>query len=279
MEVKNKILAVVVLYKERLLQTKTYISLDVAEKKMPKVWSLGLYVYDNSPEEQSIDENIAVKYIHNKNNPGLGLAYNSAADYATKNGFSWLLLLDQDTTLQDDFLEKTIKDIENNDQENLFAPTVKSQNNKLISPFRMMRKIGSRLRHEIYGSINIRKYAVINSGILVSVSTFNEVGGYNEMVKLDFSDTEFLDRFAKKYDTIFITKSTCIQQLSTFLTDTTKLQQRFIAFCQGAKACNKEDVFAELSYFYVVAKRAVSLLIQTKSLSFIKIFWINYVAR
>lgn len=280
MEIENKILAVVVLYNELLPQTKTYISLQASLRTIPPAWSLELYLYDNSASPQSIDSVVGVvQYVHNSNNGGLGVAYNSAAVYAREHGFDWLLLLDQDTTLGVDFLEQTIRAVDQNGGQGLFAPTITSQNGRLISPFRMVGKVGRTLPRTILGELSVRKYAVINSCMLIRVEAFEAVGGYFEAVKLDFSDTVFLERYSKKYHTLFITRAACEQQLSTFQSDCQKLAARFVLFCRGAAACPKSNFGARAAYFFVVSKRMVSLLLQTKSFIFVTIFWTDYVKR
>lgn len=280
MGIENKILAVVVLYNELLPQTKTYVSLQASLRTIPPAWSLELYLYDNSASPQSTDSAVGVvQYVHNPSNGGLGVAYNSAASYARDNGFDWLLLLDQDTTLGVDFLEQTIRAVVQNGQQSLFAPTVTSQNGRLISPFRIVGKVGKTLPHAILGVLEVRKYNVINSCMLIRLEAFLAVGGYYEPVKLDFSDTVFLERYSKKYRTLFISEAVCKQQLSTFQTDRQNLISRFALFCRGAAACPKSNLWARAVYCFVVLKRMLSLSIQAKSFTFVTIFWTNYVRR
>ena len=88
-----KILCVIVLYKCKLENSKSYQSLLQNNEET-------IFVYDNSPISQEVHgENIV--YIHDSQNGGLSVAYNKAAQYARCNRFDWLLLLDQDTTFQD----------------------------------------------------------------------------------------------------------------------------------------------------------------------------------
>ena len=98
-----KILCVIVLYKCKLENSKSYQSLLQNNEET-------IFVYDNSPISQEVHgENIV--YIHDSQNGGLSVAYNKAAQYARCNRFDWLLLLDQDTTFQKGAIEYYIKAI------------------------------------------------------------------------------------------------------------------------------------------------------------------------
>ena len=84
-----KILCVIVLYKCKLEDSKSYQSL-LRDK------DITIFAYDNSPTPQEVNVKNVI-YVHDSQNSGLGVAYNKAAQYAKCEHFEWLLLLDQET--------------------------------------------------------------------------------------------------------------------------------------------------------------------------------------
>lgn len=121
-----KILCVIVLYKCKLENSKSYQSLLQNNEET-------IFVYDNSPISQEVHgENIV--YIHDSQNGGLSVAYNKAAQYARCNRFDWLLLLDQDTTFQKGAIEYYIKAINEFPDIKMFAPVHQISDGRYISP-------------------------------------------------------------------------------------------------------------------------------------------------
>jgi len=105
----NEIFFVLVLYKHSIEDSKTIITLN---SQVPK--DTFLFVYDNSPKIQYeknsfLYGNFRVSYFHDVDNRGLSYAYNYALKKANKLGFSWLLLLDQDTTFTDQYISSLKK--------------------------------------------------------------------------------------------------------------------------------------------------------------------------
>ena len=70
----------------------------------------------NSPRAQHINtyDGLIINYLHDPENSGVSRAYNVGALHAKKNQRQWILLLDQDTTLPDTFLERYGDAIEKN---------------------------------------------------------------------------------------------------------------------------------------------------------------------
>ena len=69
-----KILCVIVLYKCKLEDSKSYQSL-LRDK------DITIFAYDNSPTPQEVNVKNVI-YVHDSQNSGLGVAYNKAAQYA-----------------------------------------------------------------------------------------------------------------------------------------------------------------------------------------------------
>jgi len=218
MKYENQILAVIVLYKQKLSESKSFKSLSISLKK--NGFSLDLFVYDNSPsfneDDRLVSDNWQITYYPSVVNDGVSKAYNVAADYAVKKGKKMLLLLDQDTNFPEQTVISYLSAINKFPTEKLFAPRMLANNDKIISPchFRFMR--GSAISN-IKAEINsLKDHSIINCGMCIDIEAFYKNGGYNELIKLDFSDHDFIKRFRSVVTTSFVVVDLDVyHQLST----------------------------------------------------------------
>ncbi len=264
----NRILFVVVIFKCRLLETKTYKTL------LAKETDAYLYVYDNSPYCQNIGLNNIV-YIHNPQNEGLSVAYNSACLYAKENGYEWLLLLDQDT----DFSGVTIDYYETailaNPNIKLFAPKVRC-GERYMSPAKIHHKYAVLQSSVPDGIISLNEYSPINSGICVNVDAMIECGGYKEDVFLDYSDYQFIERFKRLYPQAYILNREAKQDFSAFSDSKEATLSRYVLFCRSIKACERHSYADNWGYLFVVTKRCMSICFHYKTLLPLKTLWNHY---
>lgn len=276
---KNKLFIVIVLYKQKLYDSISFITLTKAIK-YNNPFKITLLVYDNSPTVCSyniiningIDEII---FNHDTSNPGVSKAYNYAAQVAFSSKADWLLLLDQDTILSEKILFQYNQSIIANPKCKLFAPIVYA-NKKIISPYRVSYNIGWTIKKEVSGLISSKKYHAINSALLINVDYFILVKGYNDNIKLDFSDFVFFENYSRYSSFFYIVDVFCNQNLSTFETDMSKLIRRHTSFCTDALFVPKQNILDYISFFIIVLKRTISLTIRMKSLKFLKILWQKY---
>lgn len=188
-----RLLAVLVLYRTALHQSRTFLSLAQAVRSSV---DLALLVYDNSERPQvttdvGIPESLRpFHYLHDPTNGGLAAAYNRALYLARDIRADWLLLLDQDTQLPPAFIEQTagvIESLPENGDIVAVVPRVHS-NRCCISPMRVRR--GWRLAafpDAATGCIDVPATA-INSGTAVSVAFLDGLGGFDPTFKLDYLD-------------------------------------------------------------------------------------------
>jgi GT2 family glycosyltransferase len=187
-----EILAIVVRYKTPLEQSQTLTSLAEAFASNPDLLKkYGVLLWDNSPVRLDDPQlSFPFQYRFLDQNLGVSGAYNHASSYAESIGCAWLLLLDQDTTVTADYLQRMlghVKKVENDQTIATIVPFVRSHDT-LISP----RKFGRLIRnHQIPRSVSgiyqEDAYAV-NSGTVILVSALRSVGGYSEVFWLDLSD-------------------------------------------------------------------------------------------
>lgn len=268
----NDLLIVIVKYNISLEESESFCSLNkIVEHKEKK---LTLFVYDNSKDKEEIKtyKNLDITYIHNAKNPGVSMSYNEGAAYAKKLKKKWILLLDQDTTLPSLILEKYNEAIIKNPNIKLFVPILKLINNKIFSPAKYRFKRGFYLDSVTEGIYSLYNLAPVNSGIMVKVSAFLQVGGYNEKVKLDFSDFQFIERFRKTFDKFYVINSVCEQDFSDNILLYDTQVKRFKHFCEGALNIEKNNFWDWLQYNTIVFIRAFKLTYKYSKITFIKLY-------
>jgi len=200
----KKIIFVIVIFKRLIRDSETYISLE-REFSGFRGAKPDLYIYDNSPDAQSIDslDTFNIIYTHDASNSGVSKAYNMACYKANKIGKDWIMILDQDTTMPVGSL-KIYSDALGNLMSgiNAIAPKLYS-NNILISPCRYLFHHGFKLKEVSSGNFLIFGHSFLNSGLLLNVQAINDVGFYDEAL-FDYSDHEFFLRFSVKNRFVYV---------------------------------------------------------------------------
>lgn len=268
-----KILIVTVIYNQRISDTNVYKTL-LSEKE-------DVYIYDNSPSPQPID-NLPKNwvYIWDKSNPGLSVAYNSAAHYAATHSYDWLLISDQDTIYPQKTLERYRWHIGAFRTTRMFLPKVKISDSTYLSPVKSkfyFARTSDKI--PVSGEIELKKYAVINSGILVTTDSFLSCGGYNNKVFLDFSDFQFIERFEKLYKIAYVSDIICQQDFSDINDSHSKKLMRFEMFCKSLKEYKCIQKRNKIFIHLAALRRVIALTLKIRSLKPIKIFLLRYLLR
>lgn len=265
---ENKILGVLVLYNCLLKESRTY--------RTVKKRSKDLLVFDNSEQSQNI-KSVApdVSYIHNETNVGLSACYNQAAKFAREHGYQWLLFLDQDT----DFSGVTIGDYEKAIEENpdcqMIAPMVKC-GEYTMSPMNFKHHFATLSKVSFLGKQKINDISVINSGMCVSLEAFEKCGGYNEKVFLDYSDHEFVGRYKKHFEFLYVLPKVIRQDFSAKTDSKQSSLGRFRLFCRSLSGCEKEGFKDVCEYAFVITKRMLSLMLRFHTIAPCGIAYKNY---
>jgi len=200
------ILIVIVVYNTSFESSKTFLSMSESVIKLGQ--KIDLVVYDNNPSGKATSDDDYdfwnIIYIPDKNNNGVSRAYNVAAGIAKKMSKNWLLLLDEDTEFPADAISSYFAAIADHPNEKLFTPIMLTQAGDIISPckFKFMR--GYYADRIDPGLNSLKGKSVINCGTCVHLDTFNQLNGYNELIKLDFSDHDFIRRFKEGITSDFV---------------------------------------------------------------------------
>lgn len=265
----DKLLVIIVLYKQKLGDSPPYI--EYLKNPSPKIkW----FVYDNSPEldrEEKMESN--VEYFHDSLNSGVSKAYNVGAEYAKLIKKEWLLLFDQDTELPSSFFLQLEKDIKNKPFSELYVMKLYKGEN-MISPSGYRYKRGFLLNHINIGINSIEYKTFLNSGLLLSLSLFEKVGGYDNDVPLYFSDFIFINRIRRVQKTFFLLDINLIHDLaSNEMSDVEAFITRYKFYLVGAKQSIRSEPDGHIFYYVSSFLRAVKLFIKLKKLSLLVEYW------
>jgi len=146
-----------------------------------------LVIVDNTPEEtarpclnESLQEMSRVRFIENQVNRGIAAALNQGLKIASKEGFQWILTLDQDTQCYPDMVDTLLK--VSTDCKPM--PMVVGSN--YLDPQNNRTKVPAGEAEEF-----LVQTTVITSGSLVDVRLATTIGGFREDYFIDQVDHEF----------------------------------------------------------------------------------------
>jgi rhamnosyltransferase len=274
-------IAILVLYNLDLGKSNSFITLTKALQGSKT--SLDLLVYDNSPYSMLEDkdkfkgENWTIHYTHDSTNPGVSKAYNEGAKLAQKLSKRWILLLDQDTSFPSESLLKYSQAIKISPLSYIFSPYLLEENSKiLLSPsgYRFKRGFPLKNSKEITPGINsLRGKTLLSSGLLIDLLTFSSLGGYNELLRLDFSDFYFIDKFRKQHSYFYLIESKCLHGLSRLEENSIdKSAVRFSICCEASRYFS-ENALEFFQILLFLTFRSLKLSLKYKSFLFQKIIW------
>ncbi len=270
-EFVESLLIIVVLYNIPVEESESFRSIREMDSGGG---DLGLFVYDNSKQPQTIKgyDGLHISYVHDSKNSGVSKAYNEGTAHARKHQKKWVLLLDQDTTLPVTLLKRYRVATKQNPELKLFVPVLTLKNGKIFSPCTYRFKRGFYLDTIEKGIHSLQKLSPVNSGMLIDVHAFFEVGGYNDQVKLDFSDFQFIERFRKRYSDFYVMDVECDQDFSDDEVSLGSQANRFRYYCEGARNIEKNGIWDWLQYSAGVFLRAVRLGLRYKDSRFLSIY-------
>lgn len=182
--VEKKLVVVLVLYQTDFSEIPCYQRL---KKSIMEKETVYLFIYDNSKKAQEDElfhqENVC--YVHDETNSGLAKAYNAGYQYLLDVKGELMLLLDQDTLVDDTYLE-TLLQLQLDKAVGAYVPIV-SSHGRQISPVFADKYIG---RYSEFPTVGIygERIMSINSGTVLPQETLKSIGMFNVDFPLDFLD-------------------------------------------------------------------------------------------
>lgn len=274
MRIYDNLLAVVVLYKQTI---DCSIAIQTLAESLKKVDNgcLDLVIYDNYPdtnEDWRLNYDcFKIHYIADYDNSGVSKAYNEGAKMGISFGKQYILLLDQDTQIDGNFcaeLETLL-----GKSYSLLFPLLISQTGDIISPcvFRMGRGHTLRKVDSDSGLHSLKNRNFLNSGSVISLDLFNQVGGFDENIPLYFSDFNFFERVKSYCNEYYQMQSFFYHDMaSNDNSDFDKFLIRFKFYCDGALCCYNSFNRRLLMIFNILA-RALKMGFRHKTFQFFQI--------
>jgi hypothetical protein len=188
----DSVLAVLVTYEQNLAGVAAWAALASALREPPEAQPLQLrqvLIYDNSPTARSQPPSAlpGIHYWHDPENGGTAGAYTRALEIARKIGCPWLLLLDQDTELPDNYFGLANRFLASwsGSPPAALLPHV-LEGSRPVSPAHMTR-LGS-IRPMFGDAKGDRHLTGIASGSLVRVDALSAAGPIPHPLWLDYVD-------------------------------------------------------------------------------------------
>lgn len=227
-----EILAVLVLYKCDINDSKTLISLvDNYNNNKKDFDNFKLIIYDNGPTDQTKLASVPFnfEYICHEQNDGLARAYNLAYRKALEEAFKWLLIFDQDSSLPNDYLSRLNCEISHvRDDISVAAVVPKMRyNGHFFSPSRVIYGGIHRPIEIDYTGIYDGNIFAIGSGSLIKASFLEQVGGFNEFFWMDCLDRWLYMTIRNIGLKVYVTNISIDHQLSVLNYDQFMSTQRY----------------------------------------------------
>lgn len=225
-----------------------------------------IIVFDNSTiknnNQKFCKENNIIYFTESKN-LGLSKAYNFVLNKINLSNDLYLMILDDDTKLTDEYFYEVEKEIMNN--YDILLPIVVSKN-QIISPANIQFNCRVKMIESI-NDINSNKITAINSGMVVKTEYY-KMNRYNENIFLDYVDHEFMRTARINKCKIRVLNSKIYQSFSrNEKQDISSLKTRFHIYKKDFKVyCNKCNNIA--FYYANILKFAISNSIKYNNLVF-----------
>ncbi len=155
-----------------------------------------IIVIDNASDNQNqvekqikelCDTGMIVHLIKNSTNQGLGNALNHLFKYAKEQHFGWVIMLDQDSIIPADYIDKASRYFKNGDIGIICTSYYEKNSGKIISK----EKNGNERLPYIY------VHRCITSASVVRVEAYRKTKGFDEEMFVDYVDFDFSMKMRK----------------------------------------------------------------------------------
>ena len=146
-----------------------------------------IFVVDNGSDNVDAVENLAGQYcsvqlIKNTVNRGIAAALNQCCEASSRNGYQWIVTLDQDSVCPGHFVHSLSQFIDVDENVGIIAPLVVDRSVGVIG-------------HHPNGYAEVR--TCITSGAMTNLALWNTLKGFDEKMFIDSVDFEYCYRVRK----------------------------------------------------------------------------------
>lgn len=259
-----KILSIVVLYKQNVLDCTTITSMISLNDRLKN--DICLVVCDNS-EQRQLDSDIHVlssyfkefAYLHTGCNTPLSILYNNTIasyGYLCTHVNIW----DQDSSFTDDYFEQCKKVVYNQPDVSLIVPRI-FVGKKLVSPGEFNGFKGKYLKGNEIGIVGSKGVVGVMSGVFINIDVFSKIA-FDERFRFYGVDTKFYIDHSKIREELFVLEYVLKHSLSEFdKTESIEVKKfRFKEFYNSIKLLNEnlgfcKSIFVRIYLFYVALKK------------------------
>lgn len=158
-----------------------------------------LYMIDNSDEPKGniikdLESKNKIQFINNKGNKGIAVTLNMAALKSIEDNYDFLLTMDQDSTISDNYVKKMMSEFEKDKKIGMLSPFVVHTANP--------KKPQSTGLEEVM--------VAMTSGCIIRLSAYKKTGGFLEKLFIDYVDNEFSLRMRISGYKIYQLNSVCV---------------------------------------------------------------------
>ncbi len=201
----NKVLILVVLYKQNLQESSTIQCLEAYSKDFGFPYKV--LVYNNYPEKKVIaDDTLDCEVVNAERNEFLAGPYNFAWKKAVTEGYGWLLLFDQDSIPTKEYFSELGEKLKSVDGKTAAIVPLIESNGSRVSPIIFKKNIGPFcLKPETNENIILKDdeyLSAINSCACMRVDALSSINGFSQEFPLDYLDLWVFFEFYKKRYTV-----------------------------------------------------------------------------
>ncbi|MCL6378270.1 glycosyltransferase [Pectobacterium brasiliense] len=206
-----------------------------------------LLIVDNSKEPIATETKENVVVINNYNKGGVAGAINLAFNYARDNDFLYMLLLDQDTIIEEYIVDRLIEYLIKINDAAIVGPKYVNSFTKKPGMF-VLDKNGFPVPSRLNGIKNPKKsFFIINSGTLINIKKIPKLVIYDESFYVDCVDIDFCLQLRKENLSSYIIPTVVISHgignkdnNESYLTPTNYSDNRYILLSRSKKTLWKK---------------------------------------
>ncbi|WP_111779176.1 glycosyltransferase [Pectobacterium parvum] len=157
-----------------------------------------LLIVDNSKEPIAIEKEENVVIVNNYNKGGVAGAINIAFDYARDNDFFYMLLLDQDTIIDEYIVDRLMEYLIKESDAAIVGPKYINSFTKKTGMFILDKKgfpVPTRLNGYVFPE---KSFFIINSGTLINIKKIPRSVKYDDFLYVDCVDIDFCLQLRKE---------------------------------------------------------------------------------
>ena len=232
------ITAVIVLYERTPLDSEAFLSLQAILLAQPEFKAcFRIILYDNSPVAWTpVDlSGLQPEYVHDATNRGLATAYNHALKKAVLHDSEWLLLLDQDTTLTQEYVSELVvktQECSTLPQVCAVVPLLELQGRIYSPEADFFYHVRHQFPHTRYypvsretSGIQHRSLSAYNSGAAIRVSALEQLNGFPVDFRIDFLDHAVFRELHQQGFSLYVLKTVLQQKLAHIDLNAVSLQR------------------------------------------------------